>query len=67
MFVGESGPYTLSSVQDGPSLDAVPAEREPLLPNLDGAPTPVLSSSDKKSMCVSIATLVLSIPALIGA
>jgi len=48
-------------------LDAVPAEREPLLPNLDGAPTPVLSSSDKKSMCVSIATLVLSIPALIGA
>lgn len=33
----------------------------------DGAAAPVMTATDKKSLCVSIATLLLSIPALIGA
>jgi len=43
----------------------VKSEQDALLP--PGATVPVVDSNDKKSIAISVLTLVLSIPALIGA
>ena len=72
--VAESSTPAAEAASPAPAAAAEPAMEKPLLDVNDGAPTAGGATAaaadeqqEKKALCISIASMVLSIPALIGA
>lgn len=61
--MGEAGPYPLPQIGTDPEK----GDEEAVLLGPDGTPVNTMTTQDRRSLCISIFTLILSIPALIGA